>query len=242
MGKLINKIYKNNYPNSDKALIAKLLLTTAFLLQLIILSWVYLAKNVNFSFIVASITVVICFISYSSINHKDNTHTPSNALLFVLLVGGLGMLLGALIDSMVLAKELCITNDNLPIELTYTHHHGFKDIGSFMVLCMLALCLPSCFIFCSKHHRNAKQQYQDLCRHLFAAIVMMLSMLFLPELLLNIAKVVLSLNQPLIIPFVAHHILMLLAMISGTYLGYKTFGFVQLFPPKIIKQIERIYL
>ena len=156
----------------------------------------------------------------------------SNSALVVLSVGGFGMLLGSTLDSIILGKDLCMVDGGLPMGLVYSHMHGIESISSYMVLFMLLFCLPSCVVFCSSNLDSKHQRFAELCGHAFAAVCMLLGMLYLPHLtqlllggLAEQFNYAVQLNQ-LFSSFLAQHSLMLISMLIGSLLGYQLFAYL----------------
>ena len=158
----------------------------------------------------------------------------SNSSLFVLSVGGFGMLLGSTLDSIILGKDLCMAGGGLPMDLVYSHFHGIESISSYMVLFMLLFCLPSCIVFCSSNLASKDERLPEYCGHAFAAGCMLLGMLYLPHLTqvlfgalaeqFNDAVQV----EQLFSSFLAQHGLMLISMLIGSLLGYQLFAYLRM--------------
>jgi len=194
------------------------------------------------SFLLISLLLLSCFLvahkRQNITQHKGHTkpamsYQRSSSSLFVLAVGGFGMLLGSTLDSIILSKALCITSEQLPVGLVYNHFHGFEGLASYMVLLMMLFCLPSCIVFCSPSQNDKKEFLPEICKHAFAAGCMLLGMLYLPHVTQNLLNALSNqLNytaqfKQLLSPLIVQHCLMLVSMLIGSLLGYQLFAYLQ---------------
>ncbi len=216
---------------TNKALAVFITLTSASLLQAGMLFW--LAQEFNLIIILFIVVLpVLLFLDICRQKHLYTPYTP-NVLSVVLIMGGLGMSLGSMLDVSLLARQLCLTNEKLLLDMAY-HQHNVQDIINFAVAFMLLLCVPSCVIFCPSQQTEVNSK-PNIHRHAVAAITMLLAMLYLPLILSSLPSVLLKSNTLVaaadsaitnalnLSPFVQHYALMLSCMVIGTYCGYKLY-------------------
>lgn len=184
----------------------------------------------------------------NSSEHKHYTERSTNkqsssSSLFVLAVGGLGMLVGSTLDSIILSQELCTTSKQLPMGLVYQHFHGIEGLASYMVLIMMLFCLPSCIVYCSPVLEHKNELISELCKHTFASVCMLLGMLYIPYIVQSVLLALseqldstANLNQ-LLSPLIVQHCLMLVSMLIGSLFGYHLFAYFQSYSNFSFKQI-----
>ncbi|MBL4673543.1 MAG: hypothetical protein JKX81_14885 [Arenicella sp.] len=170
--------------------------------------------------ILVSLLIVLFLLGHWYVRRQNGITTQATLGFVAFTLGGLGMLVGASIDAYLLAQELCISSGRAPLELVYLHHqNGPGGLNNFAIFGMLLFCIAACQVFCP---HVASSNYQLVCRHFLASIVMVSTMLALGALLLFIIEI-LNLAVLSQMGLGLHHLSMCIGMALGASIGYRSF-------------------
>jgi hypothetical protein len=169
--------------------------------------------------IIISLLILLFLLGHWYVRQENGPLIQAPLSYVVFALGGLGMLVGANIDAYLLAQELCISSGRAPLELVYRHQHGSGGLNNFSILGMLLFCIAACQIFCP---HIASSNYQLVCRHFLASVVMVSTMYMLGALLLFVIDL-LNLAESSQMNLGMHHYSMCIGMALGASLGYRGF-------------------
>lgn len=141
-------------------------------------------------------------------------------------IGGLGMVLGALLDATDLAGDYCVVDASATLNVLSYQPHGLSQLGSYTTLLMLLFCLPCC-LFYQTTEQKPRFFWPVCARHISATIAMLTGMLLLPMLVVEQLAPLISkwFESRLVLSFFHHHLLMLVGMLAGAWLGYFLYDF-----------------
>ena len=167
--------------------------------------------------IAAALALIVGALTIRTI--KKSGYRSDNSLLMITASGGLGMLLGAMLDMATNANGFHAVHQQIS---GYLHHRGLEAriLGSYMALVMLLFCIPCCVIWCSKPGQNTSLAGACL-RHGIVGIPMLMGMLVFPHFALgHLSWAFRDFSIESINPFLHHHLAMLAGMFLGALCGY----------------------